>query len=42
MHEVNGIRRVGEEPFEAVMTSVYARSAIGPRLALSTQTTATH
>ena len=35
-------QRAGEEPFEAVMTSVYVRSADGPRLALYTQTTATH
>ncbi len=35
-------QRAGEEPFEAIMTSVYVRSADGPRLALYTQTTATH
>ncbi len=35
-------QRAGEEPFEAIMTSVYVKSTDGPRLALYTQTTATH
>ena len=35
-------RRAGEELFDAIMTSVYVRSADGPRLALYTQTKATH
>lgn len=30
-------QRAGEEPFEAIMTSVYVRSADGPRLALYAQ-----
>lgn len=34
--------REGEAPFEAIMTSVYVTSTEGPRLALYTQTTATH
>ncbi len=34
--------REGEPGFEAIMTSVYVTSSHGPRLALYTQTTATH
>lgn len=35
-------QRDGDEPFEALMTSVYAAGEDGPRLVLYTQTTTTH